>query len=440
MRDESQNFLKTGEIHMNIKMHNIGKIIEANIKTDGISVIAGYNNTGKSTILKTMYLALNIFRNSNDKIKDERTRSLRLMIVRKEPYFDKEGYDFLPTNLLDEFSESIIENLFLLKEKDKYPIFKEIFHECLVPYHAYIDEAGNKHIFSDEFLKPIFENVREVLERSKEDYNKYIGEMYIRNTFYNQINSLLDNSSSDIELVSFDKTNYIKIMENKIQDMSFDSINEPDAIYLPAANILDMLNRTLVSRTRLYSPESDIGRLLREEIDGNLTFESYSEIEENTIKIKEILDEVIQGRLEHANPGTISFKETNVDKPINMGNVASGLKTFLIIQKLVENGHLKKNSVLLIDEPETNLHPEWHLKFAEILVLMYKYMGVVTVVNSHSPYFIRALEVKMADHGVKNAAHFYLMKEKENNRYIAEDVTEHTNKIYEKLYMPLEYL
>ena len=111
-----------------------------------------------------------------------------------------------------------------------------------------------------------------------------------------------------------------------------------------------------------------------------------------------------------------------------------------MIKKLVENGFLKKNSILLIDEPETNLHPEWHLKFAEILVLMYKNMGVVSVVNSHSPYFIRALEVMMANHGIKDKGNFYLMKETMNNRYVAENVSENTERIYETLYKPLEIL
>ena len=107
---------------------------------------------------------------------------------------------------------------------------------------------------------------------------------------------------------------------------------------------------------------------------------------------------------------------------------------------MVENGILKKNSILLIDEPETNLHPEWHLKFAEILILMYKNMGVVSVVTSHSPYFIRALEVMMANYGIKDKGSFYLMKETTKSRYIAENVTKNTERIYELLYKPLENL
>ena len=71
---------------------------------------------------------------------------------------------------------------------------------------------------------------------------------------------------------------------------------------------------------------------------------------------------------------------------------------------------------------------------------MYKYMGVRSIVNSHSPYFIRALEVKMADHGIKKKGRYYVMEEAEQNLFRAQDVTEETDKIYELLYKPLEYL
>ncbi len=149
---------------------------------------------------------------------------------------------------------------------------------------------------------------------------------------------------------------------------------------------------------------------------------------------------MIHGKLERLPSGQLSFKDDNLNDFVSIGNVASGMKNFLIIQSLAEKGKLKRNSILLIDEPETNLHPEWHLKFAEVLVLMYKHMGVRSIVNSHSPYFIRALEVKMADYGIKDKGHYYLTEEAGQNLFRTQDVTEATDKIYELLYRPLEYL
>ena len=100
---------------------------------------------------------------------------------------------------------------------------------------------------------------------------------------------------------------------------------------------------------------------------------------------------------------------------------------------------MKADDWILIDEPETNLHPEWHLKFAEILILLKERMNLNIMVSSHSPYFIRALEIKTADYGVKEYGSFYLMKA-DGNAFAAEDVTECTDKIYKQMYRPLELL
>ena len=44
---------------MEIQLKNIGMIKEANVKIDGLSVIAGENDTGKSTVGKALFLIYN---------------------------------------------------------------------------------------------------------------------------------------------------------------------------------------------------------------------------------------------------------------------------------------------------------------------------------------------------------------------------------------------
>lgn len=128
-----------------------------------------------------------------------------------------------------------------------------------------------------------------------------------------------------------------------------------------------------------------------------------------------------------------------MDDAIQIKNVASGMKIFLLLYRLIENGSLKENSWILIDEPESNLHPDWHLKLAEILILLKIKMNIRIILSSHSPYFMRALEVKMADYGILDCGTFYLMEER-NQGFVAKDVTAHTEEIYRQLYQPLELL
>ena len=85
---------------MEIKLKNIAKIMEADIDMNGISIIAGNNNIGKSTILKSIYVAVNTFRNSNQKILDEHKRSLYSVIQRFDQYFDDRKYEYVSHKFL----------------------------------------------------------------------------------------------------------------------------------------------------------------------------------------------------------------------------------------------------------------------------------------------------------------------------------------------------
>ena len=74
-------------------------------------------------------------------------------------------------------------------------------------------------------------------------------------------------------------------------------------------------------------------------------------------------------------------------------NLSTGLKSFVIIKRLLENGNIDENGTIILDEPEIHLHPEWQLKFAEIIVLMQKEFNTNILLNTHSPYFLNAIEV-----------------------------------------------
>ena len=63
-----------------------------------------------------------------------------------------------------------------------------------------------------------------------------------------------------------------------------------------------------------------------------------------------------------------------IDIPIK--DAATGLKTFAYLYRLIENGHITPETVLIIDEPEVHLHPKWVVEFARILVHLHKQVGV----------------------------------------------------------------
>ena len=61
---------------MKIKVQNIAKIKSAEIELNGITIIAGYNSTGKSTISKALVYVLRAYKNLTEKISDNRISSM----------------------------------------------------------------------------------------------------------------------------------------------------------------------------------------------------------------------------------------------------------------------------------------------------------------------------------------------------------------------------
>ena len=61
---------------MKLKIQNFAKIKEANIVIDGITVSAGENNTGKSTVGKILFSLFNALSNLEEKILKERLKEI----------------------------------------------------------------------------------------------------------------------------------------------------------------------------------------------------------------------------------------------------------------------------------------------------------------------------------------------------------------------------
>lgn len=122
-----------------------------------------------------------------------------------------------------------------------------------------------------------------------------------------------------------------------------------------------------------------------------------------------------------------------------LANVSAGLKTFIIIKTLLLNGTLEENGTLILDEPEIHLHPEWQIIFAEIIVLLQKEFNMHILINTHSPYFVEAIEVFVEKYGIKDKTNFYL-SELNNNESVFKNVTKETEKIYKQLAAPFQTL
>lgn len=117
----------------------------------------------------------------------------------------------------------------------------------------------------------------------------------------------------------------------------------------------------------------------------------------------------------------------------------SGFKTFCTLYCLIADGDLEKGTVVIVDNAESGLSPEWQCKLAEILILIAKEFGVLVCLTTMSPYILDAVEVYAERHKFSCNMRYYL-GERGDAGVTFGDQTESTNEIYKIMSRPFKEL
>lgn len=146
-------------------------------------------------------------------------------------------------------------------------------------------------------------------------------------------------------------------------------------------------------------------------------------------------DQIVGGSFHFdENKKSILFRKDGLDLyPLN---VASGIKSFGVMQMLLDGDFINAESPLIWDEPENHLHPEWQVEFAKILVQVAK-SGVPILISTHSPYFLQAIRYHAAATNIEKFVHYYSANTVDNNKVDMIEVTDNLSSVFEKLSKPL---
>ena len=89
---------------------------------------------------------------------------------------------------------------------------------------------------------------------------------------------------------------------------------------------------------------------------------------------------------------------------------------------------------MVLDEPEIHLHPEWQIIYAELIVLLQKFFDLTILLTTHSPYFLRAIDVFAVKYEVRDKCKFYLSANdpKDNFAYFV-DKTDKIDSLFKKM-------
>lgn len=430
---------------MRIQLENIGKIHQTQIDLNGITAIAGENNTGKSTVGKALFCIFNSFYHLNQKIRLARREMIAKAVYDSFNKFNSDtGYSIYSTNVADAILQN--KNQYLIEGQEQ--ALTNLLRYNL--YDSWTVTRANAPVITLELVQNMSGRIKQVLDIPEEQTFIRVLENTLKQEFSSKVMNF--HHSHDIGKIALqikNKTLQMYIKNNKITQAKNLLELQTQAIYLDDPFVLDELelkSQGLFGEQMQYSDSvthrGHLKNLLKAETASQNVETAMKQIVADT-KLKKILtkiNSVCDFDMKKADDALAdSFVFLEGTHQLSAENISTGLKTFIILKRLLYTGYLEENGLLILDEPEVHLHPQWQILFAEIIVLLQKEFGMHILLTTHSPYFLRAIEVYSAKYQIADKCKYYLADIKNGDAFF-EDVTTQTNKIYKKLVLPFENL
>ena len=407
---------------MKLSIKNVGKLKEADVEINGITVITGENDTGKSTVGKVLWSVFNSFFEIKKQIRTDKISSILEELRRVSSIQD------IRNNLVH---SSIVEydldlNDFLKKLEKKLEVLNDV--------RGLDDESKDE-------LKDTLEKIKKRINLSDDEIMKKITQINFNKEFNSQINNLNFLEEGNIDLKIKNKNINLIISNDKIQIKDFFSLYE-NVMLLDNPRIIDNLAENIIlSANKIFSiienlHNSKFISMLRNDKSSTVTDNILNE--EKLFEIEEKLNKIVDGKFLKKDFG-VYFYRNKSGKEINIKNLSTGFKVFSIIKLLIQNNQLSENGTIILDEPEIHLHPEWQLKFAELIVLLQKEFSMHILLTTHSPYFVSAIEVFSEKYKIDDKCKYYVAENKGNSGVI-KDITGNTNIIFKKMARPFQDL
>jgi predicted ATPase len=406
---------------MKLHIENFAKISSADLAFDGLTVVAGDNNTGKSTVGKVLYAIFRSMSQLDKRIYNERIRSIKQTFQRVTSF-----------KLSDQRADRLLNN------KDS---LEQILEETKKDRSAY---EGLGLLFSDalktrdisDFLKEEIKKVVSQAQNTKENViAAQLAYRVLDCVFHRQILPLRTvNEAAKIILTVKGVNTEITIDKSRIDFIQGTNLIKK-ARLIASPEVLSLLNvRGLVSDTMFQQAFDKYTLELAQELikESRLSITEQELVNSKLSKIFEILSKVTVGSVVKDNDKDFAVLEEGNEIPTKVENLSMGMKFFALLHMMLQQGVLQDRDVLILDEPENHLHPEWQVVYAHVLVLLQKAFDLTVLVTSHSQFFVNALQRFAISEDIMSNTHFYISEEDMNMRglYTFRDVTDNAGQIF----------
>ena len=374
---------------LRIELRNYMSVRKADIELADLTVLAGVNASGKSTIARIFHTAIETNRNYEAKadvasfIKGRGVRKLLSFYNALQKIHIDSGeiikwisdVHFGKGNAFDEGFEKIREIL-LAKSKELLEV-DEVKHD-----KRWLDAFGREvgELFAlpsqiAEWTRKVMNDIKEnqVSFRSGKDSDLVYGTSFL---------------SADLDVFTGDNVRITisdgesLIFDNKISEANRNSIYSPDcSIYLKA----DRLSYPITESSSGVTVGSDTYKLKPAGVQPQLISTRLESLMHGRFSKPAAADAVASDWNFSGGVG-----ETEYSIPIRKS--ADGMRALAPLVILDKYGLLNPNTLLVVDEPESHLHPQWIVEVADMLVWLVKERKMRILVATHSPYLVRALK------------------------------------------------
>ena len=408
---------------MVLKLKNVGLIESASIELNGITVIAGNNNSGKSTVSKALYCIGSSYSDTAN----------QLLLYRMEAIARRTSFEFAKL---------------LFDDKEKYVNDVALISELLATHHElkniglpFMDRDDGENENPNAQVDKLSRYLSGILSMPDLELMTGILTRKLDNEFDSQVHNVHAMDYFSRISLGFEQNEVsVEINENSISKVSDIIDVNNGVVYIDDINVIDISIR-FHWRTRGFMPHGSHKQHLMNLLDEGSSDEALIDeiiASKKLSKVFELIKKVCPGKI-ISRGRSRKYSEGKHDEEISLVNVSMGIKAFAIIKTLLQKNWLKEGAIVILDEPEIHLHPEWQLVYAQMIVLLHKEFNISMLINSHSPYFVMAIEDYSETHGVLDKCKFYLAESTKKSASF-KDVTGSTKEVYSKFLAPMQEL
>ncbi len=431
---------------MLVNFKNTGMLKEANIRIGHLTVITGENDTGKSTIGKLLFSLIKTF---NRYEKD----ALSCQVLEIKHLVDDFYFKFrekVENNVLFELGKNFFYDLkktaLSLLEMENKPV-TEIESTIQPVFDSFLQSgegiSATGIMIDLEDLKNKLINLI-ITKPLKNDVFRWAFGKYSMSVLNGEVANKFPGGGS-FSITGSEAKKKIFEMQGNDENMEItlhDRLYLEDATFFESPVLLNIADTIRFSKTE-FDKNGEIkeqAELLEKSYVPEYMRDCILKLTEKVTRkditpIEAAIREIIEGKFyyDHKQREFVFEKGNQTFKGVS---IASGIKYLGAIGLLSQVGFLHKKSLIILDEPENHIHPDWQVKLVEVIIDAVQ-DGCNILLTSHSPYMLDALKVYAEKKLEKNKAAFYL-SEKISGKYTSriDNVSNDISPAFEKLSQP----